>query len=351
MPPPPSTLDYPFADRQPEPATTIEVAPGVRWIRMGLPFALDHINLWLLRDTLDGREGWTVVDTGIHHADTRAQWEQLFAGEMQGLPVLRVVVTHMHPDHVGFAHALCERWQCELWISALDYYAACTGTAGLAGFGGEATARFFASHGLADAEVLALVRSREGHYASLVPALPPRFRRLSDGATLRIGGRDWLCISGQGHSPDHMALYCGELGVLVSGDMVLPRISTNISVYDIEPEADPLTAFLASLQKFLALPAATLVLPSHGRPFTGLHARVGQLLAHHEERLAEVLAACRARPHTAVDMLPVLFRRTLDAQQTLFALGESLAHLHALRGQGRLRRRRGEDGAWRFEAA
>ncbi len=348
----PPALHYPFADRPPlAQGVTMEVAPGVHRIRMGLPFALDHINLWLLRDTLDGREGWTVVDCGIDHAETRTQWTRLIGASMAGLPILRVVVTHMHPDHLGCAHWLCEGAQCELWMSALDYHVAHTALAGRGGFGGDDTARLFADHGLADEDVLSLVRSRGGQFTTLVPDVPRNFRRLADGITVRIGGRGWRCISGHGHSPEHIALYCEDLGVLISGDMVLPRISANVSVHAVEPEADPLNEFLSSLEKFLPLPADTLVLPSHGEPFTGLHARIGQLQAHHAERLEAVLAACRERPHTAHEVMPVLFRRTLDAQQTVFALGESLAHLHALWTQGRVRRRRGADGAWRFEAA
>ena len=354
MNPQEARLHYPFGDQLPTQGGTLEVAPGVRWIRMGLPFALDHINLWLLRDTLDGRDGWTVIDCCVTRDEAKAQWEQLFAHELQGLPVLRVVVTHMHPDHIGLAHWLCERWTtpehpCRLWISPTDYYAARVGASRSDGFGGDDGARFFAAHGLADPDALAQIRQRAGYYPSLVPAVPRSFRRLTDGGVVRIGGRDWRCISGHGHAPEHMALHCADLGVLVSGDMVLPRISTNVSVYSTEPEADPLSAFLVSLDKFRDLPADTLVLPSHGKPFIGLHPRLDQLHAHHAERLADVIVAC-AQPRTAYELLPVLFKRPLDLHQTTFALGESVAHLHALWHAGRLQRLAGTDGAWRFQA-
>jgi glyoxylase-like metal-dependent hydrolase (beta-lactamase superfamily II) len=349
-------LQYPLGDTLPEPGATIELAPGVRWIRMALPFALNHINLWLLRDTLDGREGWTVVDCCITRDEAKAQWEQLFASSLDGLPILRVLVTHMHPDHIGLAHWLCERWStpdhpCRLWISATDYNAARLATQSTTGFGGAAAAEFFRSHGLVDPESLDKIRARSSYYPAMVPALPATFRRLMDGMKVRIGGRDWACISGHGHAPEHIALYCADLGVLISGDMVLPRISTNISVYDIEPESDALTLFLASIDKYLALPADTLVLPSHGKPFRGLHRRIGQLHEHHRDRLAEVLQACAARPSTAAEMLPVLFKRTLDLHQTTFAMGESVAHLHALWFTGQLRREKDAEGCWRFSAA
>ena len=344
-------LHYPLGDSVPAPGTTLDIAPGVRWLRMALPFALDHINLWLLRDCQEGIEGWTIVDCGITNDATRAAWEQLFAERLNGLPVLRVVVTHMHPDHIGLAHWLTERWNCRLWISATDFNAARMSCQSTSGFGGERSAAFFASHGLTDPEAIAKVRARSNYYAGMVPKVPDTYRRLLDGMTLDIGGHAWRCIAGYGHAPEHMSLYAPALNLLISGDMVLPRISTNVSVYDLEPESDPLALFLTSLKRFDALPADTLVLPSHGKPFTGLHARTRQLHEHHEARLAEVMAACSARPGHAADMLPVLFKRKLDLHQTTFAMGESIAHLHALWHAGKLVRRADADGVWRFAVA
>jgi glyoxylase-like metal-dependent hydrolase (beta-lactamase superfamily II) len=360
-----SALHYPLADTLPAPGSSIEVAPGVRWLRMPLPFALDHINLWLLRDRQDGIEGWTIVDCGVADDTTRAAWEAVFATQLDGLPVLRVVVTHMHPDHVGLAHWLCERWgtangsvatgpggrECRLWISATDWNAARMASQTTTGFGGENAARFFALHGLTDPESLAKVRARSNYYASMVPQVPGRYRRLMDGGVLDVGGHAWHCIAGYGHAPEHIALHCPALGVLISGDMVLPRISTNVSVIDIEPEADPLPLYLRSIAQMGALPADTLVLPSHGKPFTGLHARIAQLQAHHDDRFADVLAACAQRPHSAAELLPVLFKRTLDLHQTTFAMGESIAHLHALASMGRLRPLPLADGVLRYALA
>jgi glyoxylase-like metal-dependent hydrolase (beta-lactamase superfamily II) len=344
-------LHYPLGERLPAPGGTLELAPGVRWLRMGLPFALDHINLWLLRDRIDGQEGWTIVDCGIADAATRAAWEQVFATQLDGLPVLRVIVTHMHPDHIGLAHWLTERWGCALWISATDWNAARLSAQPNSGFGGDATAAHFARHGVSDEPTLGKVRLRSNYYVSMVPAVPLQYRRLMDGQVLRIGAHDWQCHAGYGHAPEHIALHCESLGVLISGDMVLPRISTNVMVIDLEPEADPLALFLASIERLRALPPGTLVLPSHGKPFTGLHTRIDQLRDHHAERFDEVLAACAEAPKTATELLPVLFKRTLDLHQTTFALGEAIAHLHALWFQGRLRRSQGADGVYRFATA
>jgi glyoxylase-like metal-dependent hydrolase (beta-lactamase superfamily II) len=366
-------LQYPFGEALPELGATIEVAPGVRWLRMLLPFQLDHINLWLLRDRIDGQDGWSIVDCGITNDATRAAWETIFANELQGLPVLRVIVTHMHPDHMGLAHWLTERWGVRLWVSATDYQAARMASSGIAAIGGEATARFMASHGLTDDDAQTQIKARTNYYASMVPDLPSSYRRLLDGDTLQIGGHDWRCHVGYGHAPEHMSLHCATIGapeapaapapqggvpglgaarrpggVLISGDMVLPRISTNVSVHEGEPEANPLMLYLASIKRMKALPEDTLVLPSHGRPFRGLHTRVDQLVAHHDERFADVLKACAEAPQHAANLLQVLFRRQLDLHQTTFAMGESVAHLHALWLAGKLHRRLDADGIYRF---
>jgi glyoxylase-like metal-dependent hydrolase (beta-lactamase superfamily II) len=343
-----SRLTYSFdtAEKEtlPAPGHTLEVAPGVKWIRMALPFALNHINLWLLRDELEGRAGWTVVDCCIDRPESRAQWEQIFANELEGLPILRVIVTHMHPDHMGLAHWLCDSWStaehsCRLWISSTDFNAAKNACSVASGHGGEAAAAFVQSHGISDADKLSKIRERTNYYRQMVPAIPSSYVRLMDGMRIQIGAQDWQCIVGYGHAPEHISLYCDSLQLLISGDMMLPRISTNVSVYDLEPLANPLALFLDSINRFAPLHPDTLTLPSHGKPFRGLHERIAQLHAHHEERLAEVITACTEKPMTAHEIVPVLFKRELDLHQLTFAQGEALAHLHSLWHGGKLKRR------------
>ena len=345
-------LTYPLGDTLPDGGSTLEVAQGVKWIRMGLPFALNHINLWLLRDEMDGPhgkiQGWTIVDCCIDHAESRAQWQQIFDTQLGGLPILRVICTHMHPDHIGLAHWICVKWNVPLWISSTDYNAARNASSSSTNFGGQAAADFYASHGLTDPESVAKIKARTGYYPSLVPAVPNSYRRMMDGDVIRIGGRDWSCISGYGHAPEHIALYCKDLNVLISGDMVLPRISTNVSVFDLEPEGDPLKLFLNSIQKYLDLPADTLVLPSHGKPFTGMHQRIAQLQNHHADRLAEVMQACSEKPTSGADIVPIMFKRELDLHQMTFAMGEAVAHLHMLWYEGKLARQLCHDGIYRF---
>ncbi len=198
-----------------------------------------------------------------------------------------------------------------------------------------------------DPAMIAHMASRKNYYPSLVPAVPQAYTRLQDGQLVRIGSDDWQVITGFGHAPEHVSLYCAANKVLISGDMVLPRISTNVSVFAVEPEANPLQLYLDSLHKYDHLPPDTLVLPSHGRPFRGLHTRIAQLRDHHRARLAEVLLAC-AIPQTAAAIVPIMFKRQLDAHQLSFALGEALAHLHLLWRSGQLRRESGQDGQLRF---
>ncbi|TFW07123.1 MBL fold metallo-hydrolase [Oxalobacteraceae bacterium OM1] len=345
-----SQLQYAFGDTVPSPGKTLDVAPGVRWLRMGLPFALDHINLWLLHDRDDGGEGWTVVDCGIANDATRAAWEDVFANELGGLPVKRVIATHCHPDHVGLSDWLCTRWNAPLWMSTGEYGFARMMSAALPGVDGTAMLPHFRRHGLTDPVMLEKLEGRRSYYPTLVPAVPASYHRLQDGQAFRIGEHEWRVVTGFGHSPEHVALHCGALGLLISGDMVLPRISTNVSVFAIEPEANPVQLYLDSLRKFADLPADTLVLPSHGKPFRGLHTRIQQLNDHHRDRLAEVVAAC-GTPQSAADIVPVMFRRPLDAHQLTFALGEALAHLHKLWFDGALRRSIGADGIIRFQSA
>ena len=346
-----SQLEYPNGDELPAAAAKIEVAPGLFWVRMPLPFALDHVNLWLLRDHYDGRDGWTVIDTGIASDVIRGLWARLIAEQLEGLPIVRVICTHTHPDHVGLAAMLTDRYSAPLWMTMGEYAFGRILCATMPGANGESAATHFRIHGM-DTETVDAVRNRnQGYFASLVPAMPLAFTRIIEGQAMRIGGRTWRVIIGLGHSPEHAAFYSAEDALLISGDMVLPRISTNVSVFDIEPLSNPVQWFLDSLKKYLPCSELTLVLPSHGRPFRKLHVRLRQLADHHEERLSMLLTACRERPLCAAEVVPLMFHRKFDTHQMTFALGESLAHLHALWYAGAVSRSIDAGGVVRFVAS
>jgi glyoxylase-like metal-dependent hydrolase (beta-lactamase superfamily II) len=335
------SLTFPFP-QTPAGGTWQEVASGVFWLRMPLPFALDHINLWVLRDGA----GWTLVDTGLNSEATRGLWDQIVANGLAGQPVRRVVVTHYHPDHFGLAGWLTQRFGVELWMTESEYVTAQVAFAQLPGHTNAAAAALFAQHGLDEGRQEA-VRTRKHSYRNAISEPPASFRRMLDGDRLDIDGRNWLVMMGYGHAPEHAALYCEELGVLISGDMVLPKISTNVSVWASEPEGDPLDLFLRSVERYATLPQQTLVLPSHGLPFYGLRQRADALKEHHRLRLDEVLVVAH-RPVSAADVVPVLFRRELDNHQIVFAMGEAIAHLNHLLYQRRVMREAGADRVFRF---
>ncbi len=345
---PESLLQYPQAT-PPAPAEIREVAPGVRWLRMPLQFALDHINMWLLEDADENAgKAWTLVDCGLGNDATRAIWEKIL-GTLSG-PLRRIIVTHHHPDHVGQDAWLLGRSGAELWMPQAEFLTAHVLHEGLAGYAFEHVLAMFRANGL-DGERLAKIEGRGMAYRRSVPELPKTYRRLMAGQRHRIGGRDWEILPGYGHSPEHASLWCEQTGVFIAGDMVLPRISTNVSVWGVAPEGNPLALFLESIARFAKLPAETLVLPSHGLPFRGLRERVAQLEEHHRLRLAELQEACDT-PKSAAEVLGTLFRREIvDAHQTFFAMGEAMAHLHYLHAEGRLARRRGSDGIIRYVQA
>jgi glyoxylase-like metal-dependent hydrolase (beta-lactamase superfamily II) len=309
---------------------------------MPLPFALDHINLWILEDG----DGFTLVDTGYGVEATWSLWERHFAGVMAGRAVKNVVVTHYHPDHVGSAAWLVERTGAPFWMTAAEYLSAHAAHGDLAGFDRENTVSLYIANGVDPASVPESTRKVNG-YRRGVPSVPRRYRRMMHGDRLSIGGHDWEVITVFGHAPEHAALWCASRNVLISGDQVLPRITTNVGVWGNQPEADPLRQFLGSMERFAHLPADALVLPSHDRVFHGLHARIAELHDHHERRLERLLEGC-AQPITAFEALPLLFKRKLDDHQLMFAMGEAIAHLHYLERDGRVRRIEDSSGVRRF---
>jgi glyoxylase-like metal-dependent hydrolase (beta-lactamase superfamily II) len=311
------------------------VAPGVTWLRLPLPYALDHVNVWLLADG----EGWTLVDTGHGDDPTRAAWERASRSVLRGRPIERVVVTHHHPDHVGLAGWMAERWGSEPWCTRTEWLAARAAKLEPLGETQALAGAFYLRAGIPP-EAIPALRERCRAYPDNVSPVPPRFRCLADGDEIAVGGTSWRVVVGKGHAPEHACLFSAERGILVSGDQVLPHITPNVSVWPQEPEAEPLSEYLQTLTALEALPDDILVLPSHGLPFHGLHRRLRQIAEHHRERLDAVLAACAPGPRTVWEVTRVLFPRDLDPHQSTFAVGESLAHLNHLVAGGRLRRDR-----------
>ena len=334
---------YPFA-AAPVTGATQTVASGVHWLRMPLPFALDHINLYVI----DDGEGLTLVDTGYALDEVKSAW--LAVLEQLAKPVKQIVVTHFHPDHLGLAAWLEEKTGAPVLMTMSEYLTARMIWHQVPSFDAASMVAFFRRHGLAD-DACSALEKRGNAYRHGVPELPAHYRRLLGEQTLAIGNRHWRIIAGHGHAVEHAALYCAEAGVLLSGDMLLPRITSNVTVFSQSPDDDTLSTYLDSVRAFASLPAGTLVLPAHGLPFSNLHGRIEAILRHHAERLALLEAACTT-PKSTADLLPVLFGRgDFDPHQNMFAMGEAIAHVNHLCHAGRLTGQADAAGIFRFTRA
>lgn len=337
-----AALDYPFAAPACD-GSVVEVAAGLLWLRMPMPMSLDHINLYLLRDGA----GWAVVDTGLNTERCRQIWDEVIAERLQGLPLTRIICTHCHYDHSGLAAWLMQRHGLPLLMSYGEYFM----MRGLMGPAPdplpESHLRFYAQAGMS-------AERTEAMFAALrrdpfMPEIPSSYQRLRGGDSLRIGERDWQVLIGEGHSPEHVCLYCAEERILIAGDQLLPRITSNVLVSPIEPEGNPLQLWLASLDRLDRLAPDTLVLPSHQGVFRGLHARVEELRAHHEQQFDLLRKALdEAGSATAMELMQRQFPVRKHAVDDLMALGETIAHLSCLRHRGELIRVLDEDGSHRY---
>ena len=323
-------LTYPFGRRVPETGDLIQVAPGIGWARLPVPGSLKHINVWALEDG----PGVALVDTGLNIPPAREAWEALFAGPLAERKVTRVIVTHFHPDHIGLAGWLCERFGVRLWMTRGEWLFARMLTLDVRPAPPPEASAYQRAAGWSEERMAAEAEKGWGRFASVVSDVPLSMVRMEDGQRIRIGARNWRIVTGNGHSPEHACLVDEEGGVMIGGDQVLPRITSNVSLSLSEPEGDPLGDWLASIEKLSKLPADLLVLPAHGEPFTGLHARLEALDTGHRGRL-DALERHLAEPRRAVDCFSILFGRAIDDSVYGLATGEAMAHLRRLEVEGR----------------
>jgi glyoxylase-like metal-dependent hydrolase (beta-lactamase superfamily II) len=325
-------LRYPW-DQHPGPEEIVEVRPGVLWARLKLPFRLNHVNIYLLADG----DGYAMVDAGFGNEETIEAWTKLFEGPLKGVNITRLIVTHSHPDHVGLAGWIVERFNCPLVMSQVEYlqsvYHQNRGTEERR----NAQRLFFRRHGM-DESLTEKLLGRGQDYLKQVSVLPPSYRRISHGDEVVIGSRRFKVITGGGHALDQVMLYCADDKLFLSADQVLSKISPNVSVWAVEPDQNSLGEYLASLASLTTtLPYDLLVLPGHGVPFYGLKTRIKQLADHHEERCRLIAEACREVPQTSRVLVPVVFNKhVLDEHQMGFAAGELVAHVNYMIVEGRL---------------
>lgn len=335
-------LEYPWHALPPD--AMREVAPGLHWIRLPLPFRLNHVNVW----ALDEGDGWTIIDTGCDTARLRDLWELHFAQGLAGRPVRRIVATHGHVDHIGLAGWIAERHGARFAATLTEWLWA--RIAHDPGFPGAEAAHlaYLARNGFSPEETARQLEGRRG-YVDLAVPLPGALDELRHGQTLRMGGREWDVIVTGGHAFAHAAFHDRASGVLIVGDQILPEISPVVAVYEMTPSSDLLADFLASFTAFEHVAADTLVLPSHGLPYRGLHARIATLRRHHDERLVQTLDLLRT-PRTAREAAALMFPKVGDNDGIGFAVGEVLAHVNFLVGQGRLTAQTDAAGVVRYGA-
>ncbi|MEM6999314.1 MAG: MBL fold metallo-hydrolase [Pseudomonadota bacterium] len=335
-------LTYRFEDAVPAPGQLTKVADGVYWARMPMGGRLNHINVWALRDY----QGWTIVDTGLFRTDVQDCWRQIFAEQFDGLPVTRVIATHLHSDHTGLAGWIAQEWDCPLWMSRADFFMCKVMAADGPSDVPEDAIRFYRRAGFDEAR-LQRYRERFGQFGANISPLPAGFVRITDGQYLDIGGREWRAIIGHGHAPEHVCLYCPELKVIIGGDQILPKITPNVSVQPSEPNANPLRDFINSCGRFReTLPPDLLVLPAHESLYHGVHERLTALIDWHEVALEKLYELC-AEPKRAVDVFPALFKSKITDMSFFPATGESIAHLHCARDRRMLSVEEDEHGvAW-----
>jgi glyoxylase-like metal-dependent hydrolase (beta-lactamase superfamily II) len=327
-----SNLTFPF-DLPPDPGTLTEVAPGVRWLRLPLPFRLDHVNIYLIRNG----DGWTAVDTGLGTDACKNAWEAVLTGSLRGEGLTSLIVTHFHPDHVGLAGWLTGRFGLDMAMPRPEYLHSLLLQYAPADLGADVFRPFYQTHGLST-EAAEIVLSRGHEYLRLTTGVPASYHRIKHGDTLAVGGRDFRVLTGGGHSLEQAMLYRPAEKLFFAADQVIAKISPNVSVHPMEPDLDALGIYLRSLADVKANVAAdVLVLPGHGLPFHGLHERIDALIDHHAARCAEIAAACKETPLSVAQILPYVFPRPLDAHQTGFAFGEVLAHVNHMLAEGTLR--------------
>jgi len=329
-------------EEAPAPGEAIELAEGVLWLRIPLPMALNHVNCYALREG----DGWTLVDTGLDTKKTRAIWEAALAGPLGGLPVTRLIVTHHHPDHVGLAGWFQSKG-AELAMTRVAWLTARMLTLDEQDRPSAETVAFWQSAGMAPEILEKRINERPFNFFDIATPMPLGFTRLNDGAGIEIGGRRWTIRFGQGHAPDHATFWCEDESLVIGGDQLLATISPNLGVYPTEPEADPVGEWMEScarLQPFAR--DSQLVLPGHKLPFTGLPARMRQLIDNHHGALKRLRSHLADGPRTAAECFPPLFKRSIDAGTYGLALVEAVGHLNHLHRNGELTREKRADGAW-----
>jgi len=328
-------VTFAFAS-EPDFGTPEQVAEGVWWIRLPTPLAIDHVNVYLL----EGSSGWTLVDAGVNDAPSRdALTAVLERPEFNHKPLDQVVITHFHPDHIGLTgYFTGPDYQARLLTSRTSWQ-----TAGLLLFDNPdvpcgAHIAFYEQAGMKGIELESFKRRAPSSYSDNVGPLPESYTRLVEGQELKIGGRVWTVRMGHGHAAEHVTLWSDD-NLAVVGDQILPSISPNLTVHFSEPEADCVSEWLESCDRFEQLANDNLLcLPGHNRPFTGAPFRCRQL-AENCLRVISRIESALTKSQSAMDLMPVIYRRDIAANEKTALIGETMGYLNHLYAAGKIRRR------------
>ncbi len=341
----PPALDF-IRDDAPEPGSVTQISEGIYWLRMPLPMAgLNHINLWILKDG----DGWAIIDTGIGSRDSKKIWESALKSVPAGRPVTKVICTHLHPDHTGLAGWLCRKYDAPLYMTRGEYFLCRLMAADTGNPAPRHALKFYERAGFTEPQI-ELYKQRFGGFGKAITPMPEGYTRIEDGQAVSINGEDWTILVGSGHSPEHACLYNAARNICMTGDQLLPNISSNVSVWPTEPEGNPMQDWIDSCYMLrLRLPEDVLVCPAHGIPFRGAYKRLDKLIEHHEKALARLYDFCKT-PKLSTEVYSCLFRREINDGNRIMAVGESIAHLACLIKRGKMTRRINDAGQFTYKS-
>lgn len=333
-------IEY-FGPAPPKPGGAVELYPGIVWARIQLPFRPGWVNVWLLED----RGRWTIVDCGFDWEPAREGWKSLL--HALGDPVVsQILVTHAHFDHVGLSGWLRDRFGATSGMAPIEfeYVQFIRSDWDLGRF-----KQFFRAAGCTETMVEEFAGWKEWAQRA-VEAVPIDYIPLHAGDEILIGGRTWRLLCSGGHSRGQLAFWCERDAILIGGDIVLPRIHASIGVSPSDSKTDPVADALAGWRALRYLPADTAVLPSHGVPFTGLHARLDQHEAQCRQRLECLLETCSARSVSASDAMTLVYGNVVPSSPRI-AVCEMQAYLNYLEIEGQISRSMFADGVARYRRA
>ena len=330
------TESLPVSDCRPEIVAT-KFGDEVTQLKVPLPFRLNHINCYLVQ----GIRGLVLIDTGLNTDVSKSVWRDFLESQYLTQPIVAIVLTHLHPDHIGMSHWLQNELDIPVYLAAADIAM----VRSLWCADSDSSKKAFSAHwgqfGL-PVDMFNQLVERRASYKGLVHDLPRELSVLDEGIVDTLLGPDWSMVRVPGHSAGHVCLYHSPTRDMLTGDHVLPRITPNISLH-VEGSRNPLHDYIQSLYLIREYDCARYF-PAHGAVGNDLCERALEIIQHHDEKCQKILANTGSA-ETVFEFMPLLFDKVIPAHQWMFAYGETAAHLVYMAQQGLL----ALNGApWRF---